>query len=1489
MQQQPLPSSITSRLAQFERRRRWVLCWRGVAEALLVLGVGVLLVALLEWGFKPRLCWRVWLSVANYALAAGWLVCRAGAPWLKPWSLRRSAGAFEASAGGHFEERILSAVEMAEPLPPGVSPWMVARTIALAAQEIGMVEPAGLVDHGPARRAWKGAGGLLLALGLACLLPGFVPRAQLALYPYAPTAPLSKINLVVTPGNCRIKQGTPLEIKVTADAVLEQGKLLISWEDGFQESVLMSRGATNGLAVNLPAVSQGFGYLVQAGDAESPVFAVKVDVPPRIARMQLLIEPPAYAQWTNRVVEGGSADFLLGSRVRLRIETAGEKVAAADWLPEGFPPQELKAENNRWLLDLQPTNLFTYQLRLTGANKLEAESAQKWVLRPVPDEPPVARLEAAGTESGLVQRDEILALQAQASDDVGLKRVDLVALKREAEADVRNLFPAKTGSARTRLLSNREVRAALNYNLAELNLLTGDEAQLLVVATDVREQTTRSEPVSLTIGTPDKALEAQMAERLKQLLSAMGTQIDYLKQTRTSWLSIGRNYKEDEPNAQGPALVLLKSRLNEFGRELDQIGNELIGASETNNLSEARFLYQLGSTLAAWGGQQRQVLLDNCGRLERGAGANALDTFNQGRELFSRALTGLEQYQRVLAVLEGAFETDVLATRCESAQGRYKRGLPVLRGEGNVIAPLSATAAGLLGTFLEGIDLNGKTLEQKIDNPRFDNYAPANRREQWSCRYEGDINIPDSGDWTLGCVSDDGVRLIIDGKSVLPPEAWSAHAATQYKADLKLPSGWHPVVIEFFQGSSESKLRFLAAKTGQALQEVPLSWLRPPSARRPEAAVVANDPVLNSLIKDALKDRVKNSLALPATVPPALVPMTNVVQNENLGRLVREKLPLGQRLATNLAGFASWKSEDSQTAETQADGLTALSKEAQRILREELEKYRWRYEGSAALKEVQNAIQELRELNQELGQQPYNPTTKRTDQQQAKVSLARAWEKQLRQAAAQAERRFFETAKQKDATLAERTTALKAAVKADEELAPAIEQLGKTLEGERNRADLPGQVNERLNEITDRYRQLNEMQENINREQVAAEARRAFPAARAFARAQKAQDNAGLPAEFDKMKLGVAAVEKAERVAGDYQGALKLEALAGDAPQTAKGKETANELRDLALRTDSHPPTLAQTIPPPMQQQTEALEQQKVSAPESANQLARPRLAMTLEASRLFRQSDPRTAVAYDLLGEDLGALLEAPATLKATTLKPLTERAAALAGQKGEAARQAEISAANQRFKQLAANTPGDQEALAGRLDELSNLAKQAAGDSSKQQPLASQLGETARLAPASADWTESTNPKEIAAGAAEESLTGIQAAPKQWESYNDASQLLADGARQIRMDAAVRDLYELNPYPAPQLAAPNESGNTAQANSSSQGTGKWNGPAGQASIEPAPKGIDQAEWARLNERLRQAIRSSGIELFSAEQQAAIRAYFERLSSGNEKPSPSQ
>ena len=293
---------------------------------------------------------------------------------------------------------------------------------------------------------------------------------------------------------------------------------------------------------------------------------------------------------------------------------------------------------------------MTYQIRLVGTNHLQLESAEKWSLRPVPDKPPLARLTGAGTGLGLVERDELVALEAMASDDVGLKRVDLIVLGNETQADVKQLFPNVQDPQSVQGGAEREFRRSLNYNLADLQLISGEEVRLQLVAMDLRDQLGRSEPISLSIGSPDQSREALAAAHLKQLGAAAEEQLDHLQQMRADWVAIDRNFNTEDRSAQQPALSMLRGRLRDFALGIDAIGLGLVAESETNELTEARFLYRLGSTISTWGRQQREVLDAVARQLEPPNPTNSPAVFSLGHEFFGRAQADLAQFRRVLAV-----------------------------------------------------------------------------------------------------------------------------------------------------------------------------------------------------------------------------------------------------------------------------------------------------------------------------------------------------------------------------------------------------------------------------------------------------------------------------------------------------------------------------------------------------------------------------------------------------------------------------------------------------------------------------------------------------------------------------------------------------------------------------------------------------------------------------------------------------------------------
>ena len=66
------------------------------------------------------------------------------------------------------------------------------------------------------------------------------------------------------------------------------------------------------------------------------------------------------------------------------------------------------------------------------------------------------------------------------------------------------------------------------------------------------------------------------------------------------------------------------------------------------------------------------------------------------------------------------------------------------------------------------------------------------------------VTIKDGGKYRLSAVSDDGVRISIDGKKVL--ENWTWHAPMRDQAEIEIAAGAHALELEYFQIDGASAL-----------------------------------------------------------------------------------------------------------------------------------------------------------------------------------------------------------------------------------------------------------------------------------------------------------------------------------------------------------------------------------------------------------------------------------------------------------------------------------------------------------------------------------------------------------------------------------------------------------------------------------------------------------------------------------------------------------
>jgi nitrous oxidase accessory protein NosD len=103
---------------------------------------------------------------------------------------------------------------------------------------------------------------------------------------------------------------------------------------------------------------------------------------------------------------------------------------------------------------------------------------------------------------------------------------------------------------------------------------------------------------------------------------------------------------------------------------------------------------------------------------------------------------------------------------------------------------------------VDGLDFawNAGAVSEKVGADRFGTLA--------TC----DLDLPAAGKWKLATVSDDGIRVWVDGKLVI--DDWTHHGPTPHDADLDLAAGKHAIRVEHFEIDGWAVLRVVLAPRG---------------------------------------------------------------------------------------------------------------------------------------------------------------------------------------------------------------------------------------------------------------------------------------------------------------------------------------------------------------------------------------------------------------------------------------------------------------------------------------------------------------------------------------------------------------------------------------------------------------------------------------------------------------------------------------------------
>lgn len=122
---------------------------------------------------------------------------------------------------------------------------------------------------------------------------------------------------------------------------------------------------------------------------------------------------------------------------------------------------------------------------------------------------------------------------------------------------------------------------------------------------------------------------------------------------------------------------------------------------------------------------------------------------------------------------------------------------------------VSAASHGLVAHYYENASLSGDpivtTVIENLDFSTGGSPAPGVPRD-FSARWSGELLPPESATYTFTAVSDDGVRLWLDGALVI--DAWSGNAPTEFSGEFDLEAGVRiPIVVEYFDDHGGATLR----------------------------------------------------------------------------------------------------------------------------------------------------------------------------------------------------------------------------------------------------------------------------------------------------------------------------------------------------------------------------------------------------------------------------------------------------------------------------------------------------------------------------------------------------------------------------------------------------------------------------------------------------------------------------------------------------------
>ena len=477
------------------------------------LGLSLLLVlALLDRAWLLPDAVRPWATLSAYAIAAG-VAWRTALRFLKGWNDSLATARLMDAASHGEAESILSAVEIAENPSLNSSAEFVENLQNEAAEKAAAFNHAQALPTS-ALKVWSLRFAALLALiaGLSFIpnlhLPGFLARVAIPFSKWDRPASLQIQIVEPSPASTLAPFVSDVEIVVDIIGPLPSRVLLdVAQEGSAKRQAELAYQSGTRFRGTITVGQLDLDYRIRAVDAMTGWHRLTARPRPTIRTFTKTLTPPDYAGGEPIVLteEHGDIEALEGTQVELKLESdqplASGGLSLNPATADARPMPDAETHGDEMVQGTFTVSPATHSWKAELVSKeteFTNEESSPWRIISVADLPPLAQiLSPQGQKSCLP--DEMIQLIGNASDDVGLKSIELsmgingAHWKRTALPDEAWLAGHSGDSP------PKAVNITHAIPLGPIGLAAGDVLMLKLIALDLKGQETESDMLRVII------------------------------------------------------------------------------------------------------------------------------------------------------------------------------------------------------------------------------------------------------------------------------------------------------------------------------------------------------------------------------------------------------------------------------------------------------------------------------------------------------------------------------------------------------------------------------------------------------------------------------------------------------------------------------------------------------------------------------------------------------------------------------------------------------------------------------------------------------------------------------------------------------------------------------------------------------------------------------------------------------------------------------